>query len=289
MKLVHLILAHTAPVQLERLIKKLAHPNADIYIHLDKKAPIEDYFHLEGANNVRFIKKRTKVGWGTYSIVEATISSIKEIQQTAKSYHYFNLLSGQDYPLTSSDALHQYLDEHPGIAYMNYLLMDTEWREALPRIESYHFHNWRISGKYLVQFVVNLLLPKRKFPLGYTPIGRSQWFTIPMDCMEYIMEIWNENPQLRQFIKWTWAPDEFIFQTILYNSPYKGRMINKDLRYIDWSAGGVSPKTLTMEDADAILSSGEFYARKFDLKRDPQVFDVIDQHAEPSVQVLNSK
>ncbi len=277
MKLVHLILAHTAPVQLERMITKLAHPDADIYVHVDKKAPIENYLHLEGVNNTYFVKKRTKVGWGTYSMVEATICSIKEIQQTAKPYQYFNLLSGQDYPLTASSSLHKFLDENSGPAYMNYLQMDTEWREALPRIESYHFHNWRISGKYMMQLVVNALLPKRKFPLGFTPMGRSQWFTIPMDCIEYIMEVWKKNPQLRQFIKWTWAPDEFIFQTILYNSPYKGRMVNKDLRYIDWSAGGVSPKTLTMADADAILNSGEFYARKFDLKRDALVFDAIDE------------
>ena len=281
MKLVHLILAHTAPVQLERLIEKLAHPDADIYIHIDKKATIADYQHLEGVKNVRLIKKRTKVGWGTYSMVEATICSIKEIQQTAKQYQYFNLLSGQDYALTSSSALHNFLDENSGIAYMNYLHMDTEWKEALPRIESYHFHNWSISGKYMFQFMVNLVLPKRKFPLGFTPIGRSQWFTIPMECIEYIMEFWKANASLRQFIKWTWAPDEFIFQTILYNSPYKGRMVNKDLRYIDWSAGGVSPKTLIMEDAEAIVASGEFYARKFDLKRDPKIFDYIDNHIKP--------
>jgi hypothetical protein len=36
MKLAHLILAHNQPKQLERLLKRLQHNNADIYIHLDK-------------------------------------------------------------------------------------------------------------------------------------------------------------------------------------------------------------------------------------------------------------
>jgi hypothetical protein len=36
MKIAHLILAHKAPAQLERLMRALSHPQADIFIHLDK-------------------------------------------------------------------------------------------------------------------------------------------------------------------------------------------------------------------------------------------------------------
>ena len=78
-------------------------------------------------------------------------------------------------------------------------------------------------------------------------------------------------------MKLTWAPDEFIFQTILYNSIHRSRMVNNDLRYIDWSAGGSSPKTLTIEDIGKLSGSDKLFARKFDLNKDEHVFDYIDK------------
>jgi hypothetical protein len=55
-------------------------------------------------------------------------------------------------------------------------------------------------------------------------------------------------------------------------------MVNNDLRYIDWSMGGVSPKTLSIDDAEAILASGKLFARKFDLSKGPELLDLIDGH-----------
>ncbi|QQL48880.1 beta-1,6-N-acetylglucosaminyltransferase [Mucilaginibacter ginkgonis] len=283
MKLVHLILAHSAPAQLERLIRKLAHPDADIYIHLDKKATIDAFIYLEQIENVFFIKDRCRVDWGSFAMVQATLCSFKEILLSGKKYDYLNLLSGQDYPLKSYDTVHKFLKEHPNTAFMNFLMMETEWQEAMPRIEEYHFHHLKISGRFILQSVVNSLLPIRSFPGGMIPVGRSQWFTIPLDCVEYIVDFWAGNKKLQRFIKWTWAPDEFIFQTILFNSVHKSKMVNRDLRYIDWSAGGVSPKTLNITDADKMLASGAFWARKLDMSRDPALFDLLDEHAAETV------
>ncbi|RYZ93136.1 MAG: glycosyl transferase, partial [Sphingobacteriaceae bacterium] len=71
-------------------------------------------------------------------------------------------------------------------------------------------------------------------------------------------------------------PDEFIFQTLLYNSKFKADMVDDDLRYIDWSGGGASPKTLVMEDAEKLITSGKFFARKFDEMKDSVVMNLLD-------------
>lgn len=279
MKLAHLILAHNQPDQLERLIKRLAHPDADIYIHLDKKTPMSQFEHLGRLPNVFFVNNRVKVYWGSYNIVEATLNGFRAVLRSGKTYQFINLLSGQDYPLTSAVNIHNYLSANEGKAFMNYLRFDTEWTEALPRIHEYHFNNLQLKGRYTLQKIVNKILPKRVLPDNLVPVGRSQWFTVPVDCVSYILEYWDRNPKLRRFIKLTWGPDEFIFQTILFNSVHKDRMVNNDLRYIDWSAGGVSPKTLTLADAPALLASGKLFARKFDQSRDSGVLDVLDKHA----------
>jgi hypothetical protein len=109
------------------------------------------------------------------------------------------------------------------------------------------------------------------------PVGRSQWFTIPLECVSYLIEYWDKNPQIEKFMKFTWAPDEFIFHTILYNSDFKEKMASDDLRYIDWSRGGVNPKLLDMEDAELLFESKKLYARKFDMNKHGDVLDLIDE------------
>ena len=278
MKLAHLILAHSEPKQLERLITCLSHPDATIYIHLDKKTSIAPFEYLKEFKNVVFIKNRVKVYWGSYNIVQATLNGFQEIIATGSNYDYINLLSGQDYPLKSQEYIHSYLSQNPGMAFMNYLLFEPDWVEAVPRIQEYHFNNIKIPGRYLLQKIINKLLPQRKLPNHLIPVGRSQWFTISLECVIYLINYWEGNANLRRFIKLTWAPDEFIFQTILYNSEYRHKMINNDLRYIDWSNKDVSPKTLTMDDANALIKSGKLFARKFDIKKDAAVLDFIDKH-----------
>ena len=280
MKLAHLILAHNQPLQLERLLHSLQHNDADIFIHLDKKTDSAPFQHLANIKNVYFIKNRINVYWGTYNIVKATFNSFKEVLNAGKNYQYLNLLSGQDYPLKPQQELHDFLNANPGKAFMNYLLFETEWPDGLPRVRFYHFNNFRLPGHFILQELVNKLFGQRTMPNDMIPVGRSQWFTIPMECVKYIFEYWNSTPKLRHFIKLTWGPDEFIFQTILYNSPYREAMVKNDLRYIDWSAGGVSPKTLTIEDVEALKQSGQFFARKFDITKDEAVLNVLDQQME---------
>jgi len=277
MKLAHLILAHNEPVQLERLVKRLLHPEATIYIHLDKKTNIAPFKYLQEIESVIFIDKRIKIYWAASNMVKATLNGFKQIIASGNNYDYVNLLSGQDYPLKSQPDIHNYLSQNPGKAFMNYLLFNPDWLEAFQRTQSYHFNNWQFFGRDHFQKIVNKIFPKRKFPNQMIPVGRSQWFTISLECTIYLIDYWENNKSLRHFVKFTWAPDEFIFQTILYNSVHRNKMVNDDLRYIDWSAGGVSPKILTMDDAEKLVSCGKLFARKFDAKKDEAVLNFIDK------------
>jgi hypothetical protein len=279
MQIAHLILAHNGPKQLERLVNRLAHPGAVVYIHLDKKTDIGPFEHLQNYPNVFFIKNRVKIYWGSYNMVEATLVAFREIMGSGKDYKFVNLLSGQDYPLKPQKAFHDFLNQNQGTAFMNYLVFETDWHEAVSRINQYHLNNFRIKGKYFFQKILNKMLPERTFPQSLTPVGRSQWFTIPLECANYIVEYWYSNKKLRRFIKLTWAPDEFIFQTILYNSKFKDKMVNENLRFMKWSPGDVSPNTLTSNNASEILNSGKFFSRKFDMNLDPNVLDIIDEQA----------
>jgi hypothetical protein len=76
------------------------------------------------------------------------------------------------------------------------------------------------------------------------------------------------------------VPDESFFQTILINSRLADRIVNDDLRYIDWSEGRASPRILTSDDLDSLLASGDLFARKFDARVDERVLDMLDASIE---------
>src|SRR5882757_9731647 len=109
MKLAHLILAHSKQPQLERLIKRLHHTQADVYIHVDKKADMNEFDDLQKNGNVFFIANRIVVEWGNYNMVEATLNSFDEILSKGITYSHINLLSGQDYPLKNAAEVQRFL------------------------------------------------------------------------------------------------------------------------------------------------------------------------------------
>ncbi len=80
MRIAYLILTHKLPSQLRILIDLCQHPEADFYIHLDKKVNLKAFSDLLTEENIFFIQKRVRCRWGTYSLVQATINGLKEIQ-----------------------------------------------------------------------------------------------------------------------------------------------------------------------------------------------------------------
>ncbi|HVX50917.1 MAG TPA: beta-1,6-N-acetylglucosaminyltransferase [Chitinophagaceae bacterium] len=276
MRIAHLLLTHVYNDQLERLISRITHKEADIYIHVDLKTPVKSFAPLQSRPGIFFINRRVKVYWGAFSIVQATINGFEEIMASGKEYGYINLLSGQDYPLQTSQSVQAFFTQNPGKAFMEFYPVNEVWTEAIPRITKYHLANYPFAGRYAAEKWMNKLLPERKMPYRLQAVGRSQWFSIAPELVKYILRYIKTHPRIVHFFKFSWAPDELFFQTILYNSPYRGAMVNNNLRYIDWSEKKASPKTFTTDDLPKLLASGKLYARKFNTRVDARVLDEID-------------
>ncbi|SDD80816.1 Core-2/I-Branching enzyme [Dyadobacter soli] len=277
MKIAHLILAYAAPAQLSKLIGALEDEHAWFFVHLDKKADLNAFAFLQNHERITLVPDRVDVGWGAYSIVEATLRGFKAVVDSGIDFGYVNLLSGADYPLQSPPEIHDYFVRNAGKNFMEYYSVHNEWTEAIPRLTEYHLTNYNFPCKYLVQKWLNKLLPARTMPAGLEPVGRSQWMSLTLDAVRYMLDYLDGHPGVTKFFKLTWAPDEIIFQTILYNSPFRSSLVNDNLRYIDWSKGQASPKVLTEEDLDRVLASGKLFARKFDLARFPAVIAKLDR------------
>ena len=280
MRIAHIIMAYKDPEQIERLVKNMAHPDFDFYVHIDTKFDIAPFAYLKSIERVYLIENRVKVTWAGYSFTKGVLNCISEIFETGRSYDYINSMSGQDYPIKPADAFYRFIEERKG---KNFFAIEKFgsgwWQDAENRISKYHMTDFDFKGRYLIQSLLNKILPRRKFPYGYTLFGsnRSTWWTITRECADYLVRFMETHPRMRRFAKLTWAPDEFLIPTIIMNSPFKDTVIPDNYRYFDWSRGGANPKILTVEDFAPIAASAYFLARKFDIKVDTQILDMIDR------------
>jgi hypothetical protein len=277
MKIAHLILCHKNPEQVRRLILHMADAHFDFYIHVDKKTDITPFLALQAVPGVTFIKNRVSAHWGGYSIVQATINSYEEILSAGHQYAYINLLSGQDYPLTSAGEIYNYYLSRPGKAFMVIEPFTHQWQEAFKKITKFHFVKLNFRGRHTIERIANALMPNRMFPSTFVPMGRAQWMTLSPECVAYTLDFLKKNPSIVKLFRYMWAPDEMVFQSVLYNSHFRDIIVNDNQRYVDWSELQPSPKILTMADAEALTTSDKLFARKFDAEADNKILDYLDE------------
>jgi len=279
-KIAHLLLVHQSPDQVARLVDRLQHRDAEIFIHVDKKADIAEFkARLPPTAQIHYIRKRTSIRWGAFSMVRATLSAFREIIDHAKDFDFINLKSGSDYVLKPADLFHAYLSEHLGKSFMEVHGPGSPWlNEAYTRVSTYQLIDYGFKGKYVLQRILKHVVSRRKLPFGMALSGGSQWFTMSTAHIRYCLEFVRQHPRFARFFKHTWIPDELFFHTILINSPYFGDIINDNLVYVDWSENRFNPKVITADDLSRLIESGKFFARKFDNKLDDNVLDLIDLH-----------
>jgi len=282
MRVAHLIMVHKNPEQVFRLANALNHPQCDVYLHVDKKIDSTPFNAIAKTDRVYFIKNRVECNWGGFSFVKAIVSSLKEIVNKDIDYGVVNLLSGQDYPLKSSDHIYKYFCDNSTSCFISYEEYNDDqwWIEAVTRYEKYHLTDIKVKGRYFVQSIMNSLLPKRKFPVKAELYGsaNASWWTLSMECVVFILDYLEANPKLLKFMKYTWGGDEFLFPTIIMNSKFKNVARNGNLRHIVWEKGKVNPKILKSNDLNSLTNSKHMFARKFDSLIDSKIIDDLDKN-----------
>lgn len=276
MRIAHLILTYTSPQQTERMIKNMMHDDFDFYIHVDKKYDINPHLFLEALPNVYFINNRVDVKWAGFNTVIATFECIKEIVSTGIQYDFINFLSGQDYPLKSAAYLADFFKENKGKEFLSFRDIRNDWKEGLIRMERYFLINHDFKGRYTLERLINFIMPRRKIPYNMHPYGKSMFWMLSPEIAMYVVNKVESDKKLTNFFYFCWASDEFVFQTILMNSPHKNNIVNNNYRYIDWSEGGANPKTLDENDFEQIEKADMLFARKLDIEKSAKLFDMID-------------
>lgn len=279
----YLIMAHTQPELLKKLLKLLDDERNDIYLHIDSKAkdyPLDEVASVLQKSTCTFTE-RTDVKWGSYSQINCEMVLLKEATKT--EHAYYHLLSGMDLPIKSQDEIHDFFEKYDGFEFVDEDLPQIS-EAALSRVKYAHkFYGKAGSAKD----VLGALASKGQKLLGvdrtkkYGGIifqkGRN-WFSITHGLAKLVVE---KEDWIREVFGQSVCGDELFLQTVARNSEFASKICNPntmpevpDTRYIDWERGSNNnPYIFRESDYKELMASKALFARKFDLNIDEKIVE----------------
>jgi hypothetical protein len=248
MRIAYLLLVHENPTHLVRLINRLRSQSACFFVHVDKKADFSDFSDILGST-VKFCSMRHDCAWGDISLVDATLTLLNTALEEDVEFDYFVLLSGSCYPVQPREYIENFFNLNRGKEFIEaFSLPNVECGKSISRVSRFWFKKNRpfLYFKWRFQEIFHLLPIFRDYErglLGARPMAGSQWWALSRNAVNYVFEFLRANPKFYEFCMHVDCPDEFLFQTILWNSPFMPDM-SHSLTYTHWLKGKGGPEVL---------------------------------------------
>lgn len=291
MKIAYLILTHTDPSQLERLVNAINY-NCNIFIHLDKKTDLIEYTKdIALPENAIFISDRVNVNWGGFSMVHATLNLIKSALETEEEFSHLVFLSGLDYPIQPIKRIHNSFVKNPHKQFIRFINIEDSPEYYLKVASHFYFRDsWFPYDTILRKIITKLstsqtIIKKKPLKNIKRAFGFANW-AITSQCAAYILKFVEENQQFVKYYKTHDCPDEFFFHTIIANSlffsetegfyEYKGRGTPK-YSYFHIFRSGKHDKVYELSDFNELKNSNKFFARKITSKDSLELIKRIDE------------
>lgn len=290
-KIAYLILAHDDPIHFGKLVRAIDY-QSDTYVHIDAKSD-EKRFRAECPAGVTFAKRRLPVTWAGISMVDALLSLIEEALRFKDQYTHFIFITGSDYPIKNPKEIYTKLTNNPQHEFVRYIDMRESPEHYMKLItRKYFLEPLFRSEKRSIKSIDNILrkyLRRLRIPNRWSnkiiPYCGHTWCALTPECCSYILEFHKKNPWFYKANKYTFAPDEHYFHTIIGNSSfaansdglqdYQGRGI---WRLVNFHL--ICPslkKWFTLEDWDQISGSDKYFVRKVNSIQGAELVSTIDK------------
>lgn len=289
MKHALLLLWHKGLPQLKKLLELFSDEDFACFIHIDRKTAVtpEDWRELENSGKDVHVYSRYKIRWGGISIVKAELFLLEQIVTSGTHFDYVHFLSGQDYPIKPISEIKKFFEEHRGKEYIEHMRLPSEkWEQGTFRRFRYFYLNdvWDFHTPRGKRWLARCLQwqcklgVKRRVPDQFERLyGGSNWMSLTGECAEYLIRKRKEYRAFYRRLKYTFAPDEVFFHTIILNSPFAAKVVNDNQRCIVWSKNA-SPRTLTEKDWWTVATSDCLLARKLEFPASSGLMKLTDRY-----------
>lgn len=304
MRIAFLNLCHTDPDIVARVANKLtAHPDFDMYIHVDAKQDITPFKEKLTQNpQVFFLRNREKVYWGGYHAIEATYKLLRAALQSERNYDYFVILQNLDYPIKSNGQIQAFFERNRGKEFIRGCpIAKTKDKHYATK---YKIYNYRDTDFYsrehskVVKALWDGLHAVRSIPLLFFNgihrekgeklslyYGCAQW-AVTRECAIYLDEFEKTHPKFNRRMRHIKFPDEEYFHTVVHNSYFKERCMKYDEAPQRWLVNWRNlhyfefPKAVTVLDEsyyNLLCEKEELFCRKVRSGISDSLMDRLDE------------
>lgn len=270
----YFILVHRYPEQFKRLFKAIYSEGNQYVIHIDKSSGTDfanDIIKfLENYKDTEIIESK-KALWGGYSLVDAELRGMKKLLDMSKNWKYYINLSGQDFPLKSQKYIREFFNENKGREYIRALDQRIARPETMNRINEVFVE---IFSKIFRTGISRAFLKNTKPYIG------TQWKAVSRAFCQSVTSD-DLSGRFKSFYKNSFIADEGFFQTFMMNVFNKSKVVNDDLRTIDWVPDGdikLRPRNFNASDFLRLSLSPDLFARKFDEFEDVNILGMLERH-----------
>ena len=185
MKIAVAMLCHKNVQQINSLLQAMGNDSISFFIHVDKKSEInrEEIF----GNNITVLSKDLSVDiqWGGFGMIEATFQLIEAIRQSNQVYDYIWLMSGQDWPLHSSDIIVKYIEQHAGEDFIEILPDQEAFERGYFKRNELYYPNWMVSNKVIYQGYKTFILVYYRWKKSHNNLKKkeSDWKILLWESM----------------------------------------------------------------------------------------------------------
>lgn len=293
MRLAHLILAHTDPQHIQRLIKRLC-PFSDVFVHIDAQSDIDSFRDgLHRYSNCYFLLNRLHCEWGGINAVKAEMELVREALKH-NDYDRLVLLQGADYPLKSDAEICNYFQMNQNVEFVRACCVtDVKDKYFFDKCRYYlFFNNVNLLKKVInkITYILNIKVRDGYIRSGDEKYkvywGSAQW-ALTGKCAKYILSFYNEHPQFNKWFYHAFPADELYVPTVVMNSkfrkntmhggpekPEKGLTNWRNLHYFEYLPGKI--KVYTESDYPLLKDRSELYIRKVNSHESSGLLDLLD-------------
>ncbi|GMH80513.1 hypothetical protein TL16_g08576 [Triparma laevis f. inornata] len=301
LKILYLVMTHDKPEQTIRLISSLEDVGTQFIIHVDAKPSsdstqnaLKDHYADHPLVHVLPSNFRVSVNWGSFGVVESTLSAIKYAFGYGRPGPSFDFnkvvnVASTSYPMKNNKAIREEISQQS---------LDTNYLEIRPSPNRPNTNAWHyyLECDDKMHRIYRLSQPK-----GVDMYVGSQWFMISREFAEMLVD--GSSRFVQEYLDYgshVVVADENFFATVLKNSRLCGKHVNKNhlhVQFDDWENNrkkegerdpskclqpnpnhcGRSPTTMTVDYLPVLELSNVLFARKFNYDVDSEILDILDR------------
>ena len=301
MKLAFLYSAYTDPQQLKRLIDSLPE-GSHHFIHVDAKSDIGPFRALLASPSVHFLEQRHAVVWGSFRQLEYQMSLFRAAILSGTDFDYLVTMSGMEYPVWSNSRIEQFFEEKKrrNEQPIQALLLTTQNH----RQQRLYTRHWPFNNVYLrpgsLRSKLRVALRQGGYILGrrkklefdadghhYRLHKGSDWFALSAEAARFVLDRWDNSPELQNYFRDSFTPSETAIHTILFcderfrpscmyvEGDYTRLADLTPLCYIDYR-----PLVRVLDESyyDILLQTDKMFCRKIRSGKSDRLVSLLESH-----------